>query len=173
MASYVSYPYGKMNQSFIMKNEANESVFEANMTKFSLFGKSDYEFVNKVTGQSESHKVGKTVTTETGAGSFNFATSSYFKLDGENVFDILDKKGYYFRIKAKLDIIHPEFALLDKSGNVVATYKLNVKGERQENVKGIGNSQRNTVVTTNSNDIETIFLGAFIFSRVDFSAYLV
>ena len=34
-------------------------------------------------------------------------------------------------------------------------------------------AQSNTVITTDSDDLETIFLGAFIMNRVDFSLYLV
>ena len=171
MSTFIAYNYGKMNQSFTMKDEANNSLFEANLIKF--FSASDFEFVNKKTGATSQHKVGKTRTTESHRGAFNFSTSSYFKFDGQNVFDILDKKGYYFKIKVKLDIVHPEFALVDKNKNEVAVYKLNVLGEKQENVKAIGNKQRNTVITTLSDDLDAIFLGAFILSRVDFSAYLV
>lgn len=172
MANYIAYHYGKGNQSFIMKNEENASVYEANLVKFKLFTASDFEFVNKKTSETTLHKVGKTKTTESRFGALNFTSSSYFKFDGENVFSVLDKKGYSFKIVAKLDILHPEFAIVDKSGNQIVTYKMNVAGEKQENVFAIGNKQRNTVITTESDDLELIFLGAFILGRVDFSTYL-
>lgn len=172
MATYIAYNYGKMNQSYAMKNENNEIVFEANLIKFHLFSECDYEFVNKKTLKTEKHKVGKTRTNQMGIGSISLTTSSYFKLDGRNVFDTLERKGYHFSFKAKHGIMHPEFALVDKDGNEVANYKLNVRGERQESVMGIGHYQMNTVITTDSTDLDAIFLGAFILSRVDLSTNL-
>lgn len=172
MATYIAYGFGKMNQSVAMKDERNALVFEANLVKFRLLSASDFEFVNKKTTIKQLYKVGKTRTTEMGTGHSSFTTSSYFKLNGENVFEVLEKKGYHFKMLTKLNVIHPEFAMVDNNGTQLATYKLNVKGERQEGVKGIGKSQRNILITTQSQDLETIFLGAFILSKVDISAYL-
>ena len=173
MATYHAFHYGKMNQSFKLENENNQSLFEANMVKFKLFTACDYEFVNHIAATTSSHKVGKTVSVERGTMGVSMTTASYFKLDGKNCFDILEEKGYSFKILKKLDILHPEFALMDNNGNQVAVYKMNVPGEKEEGVLGIGNKQSNTVITTDSDDLETIFLGAFIMSRVDFSLYLV
>lgn len=171
MAEYKAYPYGKMNQSFMIKDENNQSVYEANLLKFRLFGAHDFEIVNNLLGTKTLHKVGKTFTVEHGSGGISFASASYFKFDKKNVFDILEKNGYSFSI-VKIEILHPEFALIDQNKEIVATYKMNVKGERQEGVRGIGHSQRNIVITTDQEDLDIIFFGAFILSRVDFSAYL-
>ena len=173
MATYHAFHYGKMNQSFKLENENNQSLFEANMVKFKLFTACDYEFVNHIAATTSAHKVGKTVSVERGTMGVSMTTASYFKLDGKNCFDILEEKGYSFKILKKLDILHPEFALMDNNGNQVAVYKMNVSGEKEEGVGAIGNKQSNTVITTDSDDLETIFLGAFIMSRVDFSLYLV
>ena len=81
--------------------------------------------------------------------------------------------GYSFKIIAKLEILHPEFALVDKSGCQVAVYKMNVAGPKEEGVSAIGGKQSNTVITTESDDLDAIFFGAFILGRVDFSLYLV
>lgn len=173
MATYHAFHYGKMNQSFKLENENNQSLFEANMVKFKLFTACDYEFVNHIAATTSAHKVGKTVSVERGTMGVSMTTASYFKLDGKNCFDILEERGYSFKILKKLDILHPEFALMDNNGNQVAVYKMNVSGEKEEGVGAIGNKQSNTVITTDSEDLETIFLGAFIMSRVDFSLYLV
>ena len=173
MATYHAFHYGKMNQSFKLENENNQSLFEANMVKFKLFTACDYEFVNHIAATTSAHKVGKTVSVERGTMGVSMTTASYFKLDGKNCFEILEEKGYSFKILKKLDILHPEFALMDNNGNQVAVYKMNVSGEKEEGVGAIGNKQSNTVITTDSEDLETIFLGAFIMSRVDFSLYLV
>ena len=173
MATYHAFHYGKMNQSFKLENENNQSLYEANIVKFKLFTASDYEFVNHIAITATTHKVGKTNSVEQGTAGISMATASYFKLDGRNCFDILEEKGYSFKILLKLDILHPEFALVDKNGNQIAVYKMNVAGEKEEGVGAIGNKQSNTVITTDSDDLETIFLGAFIMNRVDFSLYLV
>lgn len=44
-------------------------------------------------------------------------------------------------------------------------------GEREEGVGAIGGKQKNTVVTTECEDLDIVFLGAFILGRVDFSLY--
>ncbi|MBO4265329.1 MAG: hypothetical protein J5922_04560 [Clostridia bacterium] len=172
MAVYHAFHYGKMNQSFKLEDENNKSLYEANLVKFKLFTASDYEFVNHITMATTAHKVGKTKSVEQGTAGIKMSTASYFKLDGKNCFDILEEKGYSFKLILKLNILQPEFALVDKNGDKIAVYKMNVPGEREEGVGAIGNKQSNTVITTESDDVETIFLGAFIMSRVDFSLYL-
>lgn len=172
MATYHAFHYGKMNQSFKLEDENNKSLYEANLVKFKLFSASDFEFVNHVTVSTSAHKVGKTVSVSEGRAGISMSTASYFKLDGKNCFDILEEKGYSFRLLAKPDILHPEFALTDGNGNRVAVYKMNVVGEREEGVSAIGNKQSNTVITTECEDLETVFFGAFILGRVDFSLYL-
>ena len=173
MATYHAFPYSKMNQSFKLENETNVSLYEANLVKFKLFGASDFEFVNKQTGATVAHKVGKTKSVEQATFGITMSSASYFKLDGENCFDLLEKMGYSIKIIAKLEILHPEFGLVDKSGNQVAVYKMNVAGPKEEGVSAIGGKQSNTVITTESDDLDAIFLGAFILGRVDFSLYLV
>ena len=172
MAIYHAFHYGKKNQSYKLEDERNQSLYEANLVNFRLFGASDYEFVNCRTAATATRKVGKTVTVEEGAGNFHMTTASYFKLDDRNCFEVLEEMGYSFRILAKLDLLHPEFALLDKNGNQVAVYRMNVTGEKEEGVAGIGGRQSNTVITTESGDMDVIFLGAFIMGRVEYSRYL-
>ncbi|MDO4493664.1 MAG: hypothetical protein Q4C53_07250 [Clostridia bacterium] len=173
MASYIAYPFGKLNQSCRMKDADNATVYEAELTKFHLFGASEYTFRNKVAGTEEIHRIGKTVTKSSGPEGAETVTESYFKIDGENVFDRLEEMGLRFRVIAKLDLMHPEFALVGDGGNEIARYKMNVRGERQEDVAAIGGKQRNTAIETESSDLATVFFGAFVLNRVDFSLFLI
>ena len=173
MAVYHAFHYGKKNQSFKLENEQNQSLYEANLVTFKLFGACDYDFVNRCTSVTNSRKVGKTVSVEHGTAGVSMTTASYFKLDGRNCFELLEEMGYSFKVLLKLDILHPEFALLHRSGDQVAVFKMNVAGPKEENVFAIGNKQSNIVITTESTDLDAIFLAAFIMSRVDFSLYLV
>ena len=172
MATYHAFHYGKKNQSFKLENQQNQSLYEANLVNFKLLGASDFEFVNRRTAATVTRKVGKTVSVERGTAGISMTTASYFKLDGRNCFEILEEMGYSFKLLLKLDILHPEFALMDRNGNQVAVYKMNVPGEKEENVFAIGKKQSNIVITTESDDLDAIFLGAFLMGRVDFSLYL-
>lgn len=173
MATYQSFPYGKFNQSYKMMDENNESVFEANLKKFHLFLACQYEFVNQKNGQTAMKKIGKTVNSTSGGDSFSVTTDSRFKIDGVNCFDLLDEKGLHFKSAFGADLFHPAFDLVDKQGNVFANYKTNVLADKQKGVGAVGSKQRNTVITTESDDIELIFLGAFILQRVDYSIFLI
>lgn len=172
MAIFHAFPCGKMNQSTRMENENNEILYEGNLVKFHLFGAHDFEFIDHAASTTVAHKIGKTKSVEQGTMGVSMSSASYFKMDGKNCFDILEEKGFSFSLLPKLDILHPEFALKDQSGNQLAVYKMNVVGEREEGVFAIGSKQNNIVITTESEDLETIFFGAFILSRVDFSLYL-
>ena len=172
MAIYHAFHYGKMNQSYRMEDEMNQSVYEANLTSFKLLGSSEYEFINHIASSSSVHKIGKTVSVSEGAGNFSIETASWFKLDGNNCFDVLKEKGYSIKLASISDLLHPEFVLMDTAGNHVAVYKMNVTGEKEDGVNGIGNKQSNTLITTESKDIDGVFLGAFILGRVEYSLYL-
>ena len=172
MATYHAFHYAKMNQSFKMEDENNKSLYEANLIKFRLLGASDFEFVNQLTSERTLRKISKTVSVSEGAAGISMTQASSFKMDGINCFDLLESKGYTLKLIMKFDLIHPKFGLFDRDGNKVAVYKMNVVGEREEGVGAIGNKQSNTEITTDSVDTESVFLGAFILSRVDFSLYL-
>ncbi len=82
-------------QAFYLEDENGNTVYEGKMTKFSLLGASPFEFVNHVTGKMEEHKVGKTVTVEQGNGGLLSMLSkrSYFKYDGQKIWDYLHDQG--------------------------------------------------------------------------------
>ena len=82
-------------QAFYLEDENGNTVYEGKMTKFSLLGASPFEFVNHVTGKTEEHKVGKTITVEQGNGGLLSMLSkrSYFKYDGQKIWDYLHDQG--------------------------------------------------------------------------------
>ncbi len=171
MATYLAYGCGKRNHDFILTTEDYQHVFEANLVKGRIFGASDFEFVDVNSKKKTIHKVGKTLTKRTGTGvgnsSVGVVTSSSFKFDGEDVFNYLANKGYVVKL-AKTHLVNSEFSLF-KGGAVIATLTINVKGPRQANVSGIGGTQRNTAIKTESTDYEALFMAAFLISRVEMS----
>ena len=173
MATYHAFHCGKMNQSFRLEDERNQPLYEANLIKFKLLSACEYEFVNRRASSAVSHRIGKTVSVEHAVAGLAMSAASYFTIDGRNCFDLLEERGRSLRILPKLNILRPEFALTDANGNQIAVYKMNVPGEKEAGVFAIGGKQVNTVITTESDDLDTVFLGAFILSRVNFSLYLV
>lgn len=82
-------------QAFYLEDENGNTVYEGKMTKFSLLGASPFDFVNHVTGKTAEHKVGKTITVEQGNGGLLSMLSkrSYFKYDGQKIWDYLHDQG--------------------------------------------------------------------------------
>ena len=176
MAIYLAYRCGKGNQNFVLKTENYETVMEANLLKRKIFGASDFEFVDAKTNTKVAHKVGHTVTKRVGTGvgsssTIGIAYDSSFSFDKERIFDALAKKGYRVKLTDH-SLTHPALSLFNGSNQVVATFKLNVNGPRQENVSGIGKTQKNTVIETNLENLEGVFLAAFMLSRVQMSTKL-
>ena len=83
-----------VKQAFYLEDESGRTVYEGTMTKFSLLGASPFAFVNHITGTTEEHKIGKTITTEQGGGLIGFLSKrSYFKYDGKKIWDHLHDEG--------------------------------------------------------------------------------
>ena len=174
MATFLAYGCGKRNHDFVLVTEEYQSIFEAHLVKGRIFGASDFEFLDSKSKKTMTHKVGKTVTKQSGTGFNNspikIVTSSSFKFDGQDVFEYLQSRGYTLKL-TKTHLLNPELTLY-KAGAAVATLTQNVKGPRQANVSGIGGSQRNTEITTESTDYEALLLAAFLISRVELSPRL-
>ena len=149
---------GKMNQSYRMEDAGGTVWYEGNLQKFSLLGASDYVFLNHATGASQNHTVGKTVTTSQGG----IMIDSYFKLDGENVLEMLERKGYNYRTSS-INPIHPEFTL-SKNGTVVAKAALKMKAKTKESEPGVMKSS-NVIIETTKGYTDMAFIMGMIILR--------
>lgn len=161
---YLFQPEKKvLKQGSVMTDEGGNVVYEAKMLKQPLFGAMEFEFVNHVTGKTEAHKVGKTVTVETSTNGFTnpLATKSRFKLDGQNIWDALHETG--IRIDSNF------------SGNKLGmTYTVTLKGQPFATVatstpggKSLITSQHVYDVTTDAEDLDLVFLVTFAIARTD------
>ncbi len=168
MAEFKLKPVLKtVKQSFYMEDGNGSVVYEGNMTKFSLLFASPYEFVNHVTNKTTEHKVGKTVTAESGNGGLISALSkrSYFKIDGKNIWDYLHDLG--IRIDSKI------------SGSKIGmTYDVTFKGEPIATIatstpkgKSIVTTDLYYDVTCEEKDLDLVFLTGFAIAKTEQTFY--
>ena len=156
-----------IKQSFYLEDENGNKVYEANMTKFTLFGAAPYDFVNKLTNRIEQHKVGKTITAEEGGLGIISALSkrSHFKFGGKNIWDVLHDQG--IRIESGI------------AGNKLGmSYDVTLRGEH---IATVANSspKGKSIITTDmfydvfceEKDLDMAFLVAFSIAKTDQTFY--
>ena len=165
--TYFFHPEKKvLKQGFLLEDDQKQIVFEAKVLKQSLLGASEFEFINHLSGKSETHKIGKTVTTEQSGVLGMFSTKSYFKFDGAKIWDYLHEKG--IRIDSSLS-----------GGKIGMSYRVSLKGREialietaaPNNSKFIVTSGSCYNITTSQENLDTAFLVALAFARTDQAFY--
>ena len=102
LRDYVFHFTGKLNQSYVMKDNVGREVFKADCGGIKLIQDTDFEFVNVQTGEKIPRKISHTVTTTNGSISTVFpSVSSSFNFDGKNCWDFLAEMGYGFEFSLK------------------------------------------------------------------------
>jgi len=165
--TYLFQPEKKvMKQGFFMTDENGNIVLEAKMLRQPLFGAMDFEFVNHLSGKTTSHKVGKTLTSQTeGQLGSILSTKSRFKFDGKNIWDYLHEEG--IRIDSHL-----------QGGKLGMSYEVSLKGQPIASIttsspKGAGliTTRFFLEVTTDESNLDTAFLTAFAIARTEQTFY--
>ena len=156
-----------VKQSFYLEDENGSLVYEGKMTKFSLLGASPYEFVNHITGKTEEHKIGKTITAEQGGGGIISALSkaSWFKFDGKKIWDCLHEMG--IRINNGV------------SGSKIGmSYDVTFKGEHLATVANSSPKGKSLLTTDlyydvicEEKDLDLVFLVAFSIAKTEQTFY--
>ena len=152
---------GTANQSYILETLDRNPVYEARCDKLGVVSKSKFTFINHLTGKEDEHLVSHVITE-----SFDsFVTSSKFKIDNVNVWDILGKEGYsldphFNGLKSYFDVL--------RYGVKVAKIELAGKEAIKDNTK-VKNIpiQGCFKVYAKESDIDMVFLAAFILSKVE------
>lgn len=162
MSKYLLKPHlGTIKQGFSLEDENNNIVYEGKMLKFKLFGAAPFEFTNYIKNKKEEHKIGKTVTmSENGLAGF-FSTKSYFKYDGENIWNFLHDKGV--RIES-----HPS------SNKVGMSYNVSYEGKQIATI-ATSTPKGKSIITTDlyydvdaeEKDLDLVFLVAFSIAKTD------
>ena len=155
---------GTANQSYILETaDDRKPVYEAICDKMGIISKYEFTFVNHLTGKEEKHLVSHVISQSYD----NFVTSSKFKIDDVNVWDILGKEGYsldphFNGLKSYFDISH--------YGIKVAKIELaGTKAYKEGASKLLGNVPIKGMfkVYAKESDIDMVFLCTFILSKVE------
>ena len=152
-----------IKQSFFLEDENGNLVYEAKMTKFSLFSASPYELINHITNKTEEHKIGKTVTIEQNENDFISIMSkrSYFKYDGKKIWDYLHDLG--IRIESN-----------PSANKVGMTYDISFEGKEIATIatsspkgKSLITTELYYDVTCEEKDLDLVFLVAFSIAKTE------
>ena len=164
--TYFFQPEKKLlKQGFFMTDEDGTVIYEAKMLKQPLIGAMEFEFTNHLSGRSEKHKVGQTVTSEqTGFLGFT-STKSHFKYDGKKIWDYLHDQG--IRINSR--------PLGNKLG---MSYEVSLKGQPLATV-AMSSPKGKSIITTNlyyevsceEKDLDLVFLVAFSIAMTEQTVY--
>ena len=154
---------GTGNQSYVLETTDRKPVYEAICDKMGIVSNYKFTFKNHLTGKEEEHSVSHVVSQ-----SFDsFVTSSKFKIDNVNVWDILGKEGY--SLEPHLNGFKSYFDI-SKYGVKVAKIELaGTKAYKENASKLFGDVPIKGMfkVYAKESDIDMVFLSAFILSKVD------
>ena len=156
-----------IKQGFYLEDENGNIVYEAKMTKFSLFGASPFEFFNHITNKKEEHKVGKTITTREGGNDIvsSLSTRSYFKFDNQKIWYYLHDKG--IRIDTQLS-----------NNKLGMTYNVTFEGKNLATIATSSPKGKSFItfdlyydVTCEEKDLDLVFLVAFSIAKTEQTFY--
>lgn len=163
---YFRYDGNTFKPGYIIEDGDRKVLFEGKMLKNALVGTRTFEFNDHVSGNVKEHEIGHTVSQ-----SLNdelFSMKSYFKFDGENVWDVLHEKG--IRLATDLHSKFPymvynavrdgaPFARIECTGVYVH------EEDEAEHKLVIPTGRMYYRIWTGSNDFETLFLTVFAISE--------
>ena len=154
-------------QAFYLEDENGNTVYEGKMTKFSLLGPSPFEFVNHITNRTEEHAVGKTVTVEQGNGGLISMLSkrSYFKYDGQKIWDYLHDQGIRIESGISGKKLGMSYDVTFKGAPLATIANSSPKG------KSIFTTDLYYDVICEEADLDLVFLVAFSIAKTDQTIY--
>jgi hypothetical protein len=163
------HPSGMLRQSYEVEDKEKNVLFRCKLAKWSFFFSMTYEFADLKSGSLRKLKIGKTITSHStdGIPIVGDILSSRFKIDGENCWEYIAKKGY--EIKQFLEgkaLFRYEVV---KNGKVLAQiFPANVKypfDKEKVNYLRMGKGYYRIEIT--EGNLEDIVLMAFIIARTE------
>ena len=165
---YCRFDGNNLKPGYVVEDAARAVLFEGTMTKNSLVGARVFTFTDHTTGSVEEHEVGH-VTTQTWNDE-TFSASSYFKFDGQNIWDVLHDRG--LRLATDLRSKFPNVAYdVAKNGRAFARIEscsrfVHEEEEAQHKI-ALPVGRYYYRFWTDSNDFETLFLTIFAVSETE------
>lgn len=166
---------GKLNQSYVMETPNRVAIYRADCDRIGVLRPYIFSFVDCRSGKTVTSEVTHTMTKRFGGGndsnvtSYSVVSSSSFKIDGENNWDLLAKKGYSLDmkisgIKVNFDVLHYgiKVASIEAAGTNIL--KDDAKNPLGDALPGNGLYK----VYCKDSDIEAVFMACFSASRVEF-----
>ena len=151
-----------LKPGYLIEDADRKVLFEGKMLKNALVGARTFEFHNYVTGGVQEHQVGHTMT-NTMNDEF-FSVNSWFKFDGENIWELLHSRG--LRMETDLHSKFPYvFYNVTRNGAAFARIENSSLYVHEED-----EAQHKLVIPTgrmyyrfwtNSNDFESLFMTMF------------
>lgn len=165
---YCLFDGKSLKPGYIIEDADRNVLFEGKMTKQALVGARTFEFNNHTTGAVEEHQVGHTTTQ-----SYNdefFSVSSWFKLDGRNIWEILHERG--LRMTTDMRSKFPRLVYnVSKDGGAFAVIETSSKyvheDEEAQHKITIPVGRYYYRFWSASNDLETLFLTIFAISETE------
>lgn len=165
---YFRFDGNSLKPGYLIEDADRKVLFEGKMTKNALVGARTFEFSDHTTGNVSEHEVGHTVTS-----SYNdefFSVTSWFKFDGENIWDMLHARG--LRMTTDLKSAFPRFIYqVTRNGEAFArieTSSVYVHEEDEASHKlAIPAGKMYYRIWTASDDFETLFLTVFAISETE------
>ncbi|MBO4411190.1 MAG: DUF3592 domain-containing protein [Lachnospiraceae bacterium] len=159
---YFRFDGNSLKPGYLIEDADRKVLFEGKMLKNALVGARTFEFHNHVTGGVQEHQVGHTMT-NTMNDEF-FSVNSWFKFDGENIWELLHSRG--LRMETDLHSKFPYvFYNVTRNGAAFARIENSSLYVHEED-----EAQHKLVIPTgrmyyrfwtNSNDFESLFMTMF------------
>ena len=163
---YCRFDGNNLKPGYIVEDAARAVLFEGTMTKNAIVGPRIFTFTDHTTGSVKTHEVGH-VTTSTYNDNY-FASSSSFKFDGKDIWDLLHERG--LRLSTDIRSKFPSIAYdVARNGRPFARIEacsrfVHEEDEVQHKVL-IPMGKYNYRFWTDSADFETLFLTLFAVSE--------
>ena len=149
-----------LKQGYILTDDSENILYDAKKIKSSLFGPTVFEFTNHVTGISGQHDVGRTVTIDQGNDLYTVTTSSYFKFDGQNIWDCLRGEGVHIETSMTEGRLGLIYRVLQNDREIAV-----IETARMEGLMSFMSSGTSFEVLAVEDDLDTVFLTAFAIAR--------
>lgn len=165
---YVAFDGSTLKPGYTVEDKNRKVVYEMTMTKQALVGARTFEFRNKLTGRTQEHAVGHTTTV-----SYNneiFSQTSWFSIDGKNVWDVLHEQGV--RIDTDIASKFPKMIYtMSQNGRFFATIEtssmyIHEEDEAQHKIR-IPYGKWYYRCWTNEQNLDLLFLTVFAISETE------